>query len=57
MKESKQIRIPKTADLSGVELTTFKSLGFLSSDARISAKSAKPSAQRGRRFRRPYKPT
>ena len=37
-------------------LTTFKSLGFSSPNARISAKSVKPSAQRGRRFRRLSKP-
>ena len=38
---------------------TFKSgldSGFLSPNAVISAKSGKPSAQRGRRFRRPSKP-
>ena len=56
-KESKQIRIPKTVDFSGVALTTFKILSFSSPNARISAKSAKPSAQRGRKSRRPSKPT
>ena len=43
LKESKQIRIPKTADFSRVALT----------NAKISGKSA----QGGRRFRRPSKPT
>ena len=38
----------KTADFSGVALTTFKSLRFLWTNARIYAKSAKPSSQRGK---------
>ena len=37
-------------------MTTFKSLGFLSLNARISAKLAKPFAQRCIRSRRPSKP-
>ena len=37
-------------------MTTFKRLGFLSPNARISAKSAKPFTQRGKRSRRPSKP-
>ena len=44
------------ADGSGVALTTFISLGFSSLNARISTKSAKPSAQSGRWLRWPSKP-
>ena len=45
---------------NGVALTTFKSgldseLFFLSQNTMMSAKSVKPSAQRGRRFKRSYK--
>ena len=46
--KSKQIRIPKTPDFSGVALTTFKSLSFLSPNARISAMSPhSPSMKNG----------
>ena len=40
------MRIPKTADFSGVALTTFKVWDFLSPNARISVKSAKTFTQK-----------
>ena len=52
-RESEQIRILKTADVSRVALATYKNSEFVSPNARI---SAKPTTQRGRRFRRLSKP-